>query len=186
MNKHYIISIISITLILLLSIHTVIGKNTQPTITPLNSPLFDKQHRTIYTKTSHSHYQTNYLGSTKNDSTHYHFIQKSPIENQTIYLLKKYISNHAIINVIIQNYQNKNPKDLPSQKLTLISKAIQRTSQSTDAFTPEPQLKSLIDPFSTVFPTCILLVIITILLLYSYILLFEVADFIFQVLENLF
>ena len=186
MNKHYIISIISITLILLLSIHTVIGKNTQPTITPLNSPLFDKQHRTIYTKTSYSHYQTNYLGSTKNDSTHYYFIQKSPILFQTITLLKKYLSNQAIINIITQNYQNKNPKDLPPQKLTLISKTIQSTSQSTDAFTLEPQLKSLMDPFSTVFPTCVLLVIITILLLYSYILLFDVTEFILQVLENLF
>lgn len=186
MNKHYIISIISITLILFLSLQTVIGKNTLPTTTPLNSPLFDKQHRTIYNKTSNSHYQTNYLGINKNDSTYYYFTQKPPILFQTLTLLKKYVSNQAIINVITQKYQNKNPKDLHPQKLTLISETIPTIPQSTNAFALENQLKSLTDPFSTVFPTCILLVIITIILLYSYILLYEVTDFILQVLENLF
>ena len=108
MKKHRIISLISITLLLLLSFQTVIGKNTLSTTTPLNSPLFDKQHKIINNKTSNSHFKTHYLGSNKNDSTYYHFIQKPPILFQTITLLKKYVSNQAIINVITQKYQNKN------------------------------------------------------------------------------
>lgn len=186
MNKHYIISIISITLLLLLSLHSVIGKNTLLTTTPLNSPLFDKQHRTIYNKTSNSHYQTNYLGSNKNDSKHYQFTQISPQLFQILSLLKKYISHQEIINVITQKYQNKNPKELHPQNHAMISQTLPSIPQSTDAFALENQLKSLTDPFSTVFPTCILLVIITIILLYSYILLYEVTDFILQILENLF
>ena len=186
MNKHSIISIISIILIILLSLQTVIGKNTLPTTTPLKSPLFDTQHRNIYTTTSKNPYQTNYLGINKNDSNHYHFTQKPQLLLQTINLLKKYVSNQEIINILTQNYQNKNPKDLQPQKLTMISETKPSTSQSTNAITLENQLKSLTDPFSTVFPTCVLLIIITIILLYSYILLFEFTDFILQVLENLF
>ena len=186
MNKQSILSIISITLLLLLSLQTVLGKNTLPTTTPIHSPLFDNQQRTLYIKTSNDQYHTNYLGNNINDCTHYYFPQRSHILTQPITLLKKYISHQDLINVITKQYQHKNPKEFPQPIPAIISKTLQNTPQSPNTFTLEKQLTNLTDPFSTVFPTCILLVIITIILLYGYILLFEVTDFILQVLENLF
>jgi hypothetical protein len=184
MKKPYIPSILCTTLLLLLSLQTVIGQEPHSPSSPLNSPLFTKP-STISTKNLQNRpYNINYLGSNKN--THlYHFNTPPSLLTQTLTILQKYVPHQDIAQYLTQRYQNQNPPTNQQLMHKILSETNQNIPLKTDTLTFTKEIKQLIDPYSTIFPTCVLLVIITIILLYTYILLYEVTDFILQVLENL-
>ena len=197
MKKQYVLTILCCTLLILPPIQNVIGEQPHQKLTKISSPLF-KIRNTI---TPHNHkthnFSRQYLGDHQKNLKNYTFSQQSPTIPQLLQIIIKYIPKQELKNTILQQLNNDLPNSKPFETIenpqiinrvpTAKNTKIQTSfNKGDDKNHLNQENILLIEPYSTIFPTCVLLVIITIIFLYTYILLVDISDLILLIIENLF
>ena len=199
MNTQLLTTILSSIFLVLLSFHSVIGQPTYLSTTNHTSPLFEI-HITKNQPIDSTHkFDINYLEKNNSNLKKFYFPLKPPHPYHLFDIVLKNIPHQSLQKIIATLLQkNKSPllttktfqeimTNLDSSKNILLTLPYdnQNSKQTNQYNHSQQKILPLTEPFSTIFPSCVILIFITIILLYTYILLIEGAEFILQVLENL-
>ena len=199
MNTQLLTTILSSIFLILLSFHSVIGQPTNLSTTNHTSPLFEI-HITKNQPIEGTHkFDINYLEKNNINLKKFDFPLKPTHPYHLLDILLKNIP-HQSLQKIIDTLLQKNKSQLLTTKtiqeiminldsskniILTFPNDIHITKQINQYSRSQQKIMPLTEPFSTIFPSCVILIFITIILLYTYILLIEGAEFILQVLENL-
>jgi hypothetical protein len=192
MNKLKISVIFCISILSIIPISGAVGQSISRNITYKNSPLFENSQQIFNEKQLKTLSNKQYLKDNINNYQEFYFTKKTSCIIQRIEYSINNLNNdfyHLLFPLI-------NDKDQLIKIFTEINKcntqsinSICKLNQvipciSTENIVKQYNISTHFEPYSTVFPFCVIMVFITILLIYAYILVVDISEFIIDVLEN--
>ena len=181
MKPHPYLSILSSFLLLLLSLTTVIEQHTHLESTNPTTPLFTRYNPRYTTLQPTTQLSSHYLGDSEKTIAPYAFTHQTDNPFYQLYLLIKQLPHSTQQQLL--SYLIPQTGKQPSYKIHLLNRI---TSLETPQHILKENIFNLSDLYYTYFPTCVIVVLITIILLYVYVLAVEITDLIIFILENLF